>query len=185
MKQTLDCTYPMNLPDAILAQHSKAHTQAIAQWIGDDPQRMLQLMDLLLHGEKQVAQRAAWIMSDVATLHPGQLTVHIPALVSKLKDTTAHIAAKRNIYRVLQFITLPEAVHGDLINSCFESVADPKEALAVRAFAMGILANMAAIYPDISHELKLIIEDALLQEAAPSFKSRAKRVLKQIGKRPG
>ncbi len=171
----------MNLRDAILEEHSKTHTQKIAQWIGNEPERIAQLIHIFLHDEYRVVQRAAWIVSDVATLHPDSMAKHVPALVEKLTDKGAHIAAKRNVYRVLQFLALPEAVHGALMNYCFDSLTDPKEALAVRAFAMSILARLVKDYPEIKNELKLVIEDALLQETAPSFKSRARHVLKQIG----
>ena len=170
----------MNLREAILAEHSKTNTQKIVQWIGNDPEKIRKLIDILLNDEYRVVQRAAWIMSDVAKIHPDLMLKHIPVLVEKLKDTKAHIAVKRNVYRVLQFVELPEAIHGDLMNDCFESLMNPREALAVRAFAMSILARLVKTYPEISNELRLIIEDALQHEAAASFKSRAKKVLNQL-----
>jgi hypothetical protein len=170
----------MNLREAILAEHSKTNTQKIVQWIGNDGQKIRKLIDILLKDEYRVVQRAAWIMSDVAKIHPLLMLEHVPILVEKLKDTSAHIAVKRNIYRILQFVELPETIHGDLMNNCFESLMNPREAHAVRAFAMSILARMAETYPEISNELRLIIEDALQHEAVASFKSRAKKVLKQL-----
>lgn len=170
----------MNLREAILVEHSKANTQKIVQWIGNDPEKVQKLIDILFKAESRVVQRAAWVMSDVAKVRPTLVQQYIPALIEQLKDTNAHIAVKRHIYRMLQFLELPEAIHGDLMNNCFESLMNPREALAVRAFAMSILARMAETYPEISNELRLIIEDALQHEAAPSFKSRAKKVLTQL-----
>lgn len=170
----------MNLREAILAEHSKTNTQKIVQWIGNDPEKVRKLIDILLNDEYRVVQRAAWIMSDIAKIHPDLVREYIPILVEKLKDTNAHIAVKRNIYRLLQFVELPETIHGDLMNDCFDSLMNPREALAVRAFAMSILARLAVTYPEISNELRLIIEDALQHEAAASFKSRAKKVLSQL-----
>lgn len=170
----------MNLRETILAEHSKVNTQQIVQWVGNDPEKIQKLIDILHTDEYQVVQRAAWVMSDVAEVQPGLMQKYVPELVEKLKDTRVHIAVKRHIYRMLQYLELPEATHGDLMNNCFESLINPKEALAVRAFAMSILARMTEMYPEISNELRLVIEDALQQEAAPSFKSRAKKVLNQL-----
>ncbi len=172
----------MNLREAILEQHSKTHTTRIAQWIINEPLRIKELINIFLNDEYRVVQRTAWIVSEVATLNPAGVNPYVPVLVEKLKEEQAHIAVKRNVYRVLQFLELPEAIHGDLMNSCFDSLINPKEALAVRAFAMSILARMVKDYPEISNELALVIDDALQHEAAPSFKSRAKKVLKQLGK---
>jgi hypothetical protein len=170
----------MNLRETILAEHSKANTQKIVQWIGNDPEKIQKLIDILHTGEYRLVQRATWVMSDVAEIHPDLMKKYVPEFVEKLKDTSAHIAVKRHIYRMLQSLELPEAVHGDLMNHCFESLISPKEALAVRVFAMSILARMTEMYPEISNELRLIIEDALQQETAASFKSRAKKVLNQL-----
>lgn len=170
----------MNLHEAILAEHSKTNTQKIVQWIGNDGEKIRKLIDILLNDEYRVVQRAAWIVSDIAKIHPDLMREYIPVLVEKLKDTKAHIAVKRNIYRLLQFVELPEAVHGDLMNDCFDSLMNPREALAVRAFAMSILARLVETYPEIGNELRIIIEDALQHEAAASFKSRAKHVLNQL-----
>ena len=174
----------MNLREAILAEHSKTNTQKIVQWIGNDPEKIQKLIYILFNDEHHIVQRAAWVLSDVAEIHAVAVQKYIPALVEKLKDTGAHIAVKRHIYRMLQYLELPEIIHGDLMNNCFESLINPREALAVRAFAMSILARMAETYPEIGNELKLIIEDTLQHEAAASFKSRAKKVLNQLAKIP-
>lgn len=170
----------MNLREAILAEHSKANTQKIVQWIGNDPEKIQKLIDILFKDEYRVVQRVAWVLSDVAKIHPGAVQKYVPLLTEKLKDTDAHIAVKRHIYRMFEFLELPDTIHGDLMNDCFESLMNPGEALAVRAFAMGILARLVKTYPDIGNELRLIIEDALQHEAAASFKSRAKKILKQL-----
>lgn len=184
LKQTNIVSTYMNLPEAILAEHSKANTQKIVQWIGNDPQKIQKLIYILFNDEDRIKQRAAWVLSDVAKIHPALVQKYVPALVEKLKDARSHIAVKRHTYRMLQHLELPEVIHGDLMNNCFESLINPREALAVRAFAMSILARMAETYPEIGNEVKLIINDALQQEAAASFKSRAKKVLNQLAKIP-
>ena len=62
---------------------------------------------------------------------------------------------------------------------CFKFLESPTEALAVKVFSMGVLGNLATIYPEIKTELKLIIEEQLPNQTA-GFKSRAKKVLKQL-----
>jgi len=175
----------MHLRAAILEEHSREQVTRIVQWIGRDTGRIAALIDIFIRDEYRVVQRAAWIVSDVGRLHPELMQPHIPSLVQRLEDKGTHIAVKRNVYRLMQYLELPEAVHAPLMNSCFASLADPREALAVRAFAMSILARLAGIYPEIGQELRLIIEDSLQHEAAPSFKSRARKVLQQLDKASG
>jgi hypothetical protein len=89
-------------------------------------------------------------------------------------------AVKRNVLRILQFLPLPEDLHGQLMNICFPLLEDPKEQIAIRVFAMTVLSRLVALYPDIKGELRAIIEDALTHDPSPGFRSRSRIVLKSI-----
>lgn len=172
----------MKLREAILEEHTKANTVKITRWVGADPQRIAGLMQLFMHDEYRVVQRAAWIVRYVADAQPALMAPYLPLLVERLQDTTAHIAVKRNVLRIFEAIELPEAIHSDLMNICFDSIADPAEAIAVRAVSLGILARLAGLYPEIKNEIRLIIDDVMSQAPPAAFRSRAKKVLKQLGK---
>lgn len=172
----------MDLRSALMEEHSKEQTRKIACWIGNNEKRISVLMDIFMHGEYRVVQRAAWIVSEVSRQYPEAMQQHTGAMIQRLTDEGVHVAVRRHVLRVMQYLELPEAQHGPLMNACFDFLIDPKEALAVRAFAMSVLARLAFIYPEINNELRLIIEDTLSQKPAASFISRAKRVLKQIGR---
>ena len=172
----------MILREALLEEHSKLQVEKIIRWIGSDTTRIEHLIDLFLHDNQRVVQRAAWVVSGVAAAHPDLILPHLPALVKRVQDEGIHDAVKRNVFRLLQFTELPEAIHGDLMNCCFDAVADPREALAIRAFAMTVLARLTQTYAELTNELKIILEDALQQEQAPSFKNRGKKILQQLNK---
>lgn len=42
---------------------------------------------------------------------------------------------------------------------CFNYIASPTEAVAIKAFSLTVLSNLAAIYPEILPEIKLLIEE--------------------------
>ena len=69
-----------------------------------------------------------------------------------------------------------------MINTCFKFLESSTEALAVKVFSMTVLSNFAKQYPEIVPEIKIVIEDQLLHQSA-GFKSRAKKVLKDLDKR--
>lgn len=172
----------MKLREAILEEHTKANTVKITQWIGSNQQRIAELMQLFMNDEYRVVQRAAMIVSYVAKAQPELMKPYISQLSQRLGDTHTHIAVKRNILRIFQEAELPEAIHSDLMNTCFDAIADPVEAIAVRAFALGILGRLSVIYPEIKNEIRLVIEDVLSQNPTAAFRSRAKKVLKFMGK---
>ena len=60
---------------------------------------------------------------------------------------------------------------------CFKYVESPTEAVAVKAFSLTVLGNLAKQYPDILPEIKIIIEEQMPHQTA-SFKVRARLFLK-------
>lgn len=169
----------MNLREAILKEHSKNQCSKIVAYIGDQQQRFDELVALFLQGEHRLAQRAAWPLSYCVAAHPHLVKKHLKKIIHNLKKPGIHNAVKRNTMRLLQETDIPESMQGDLLDICFKYVADPKEAVAVKAFSLSILSRFSQQYPEIIPEIKLLIEDQLPHQTA-AFASRAKRVLKEI-----
>ncbi|SEW50410.1 amidohydrolase family protein [Chitinophaga arvensicola] len=170
----------MDLRTEILAEHSRAQSLRIAAWIGRSPDRFAGLMTLFLQDDYRVVQRAAWVVSFVAEHDPALLTPHLPAMVARMEQAGIPVAVKRNVLRVLQHLRVPEPLHGPVMNSCFSFLEDPQETVAVKAFSMTVLAQLATAYPDIKNEIRLLIEEQLESNPTPGIRSRARKVLKEI-----
>ncbi|WP_160711022.1 hypothetical protein [Chitinophaga solisilvae] len=170
----------MDIRNAILKEHSKTQAQQIARWIGRDARKFAELIDLFLHDEYRVVQRSAWIISMVAEKYPALLAPHLTTMVTRMEDPALPSAVKRNVLRVLQFIQVPEELHGPVMNACFSYLEDPKEMIAIKAFSMTVLANLAKEYPEIKNEIRILLEDLLEHEPSPGIRSRAKKVMKEI-----
>jgi hypothetical protein len=169
----------VNLRNEILKEHSKAQCTKIVKWVGSSQQRFDELFKLFLDDEYRVVQRAAWPVSYSVNAHPQFIKKHWKNLIQKLKTPDLHDAVKRNSIRFMQEIELPEKYHGKIMDMCFTCLESPKESLAVKVFSMSVLGNLSKKYPGIKPELKLIIEDQFPDQSA-GFKSRAKKVLKQL-----
>lgn len=169
----------MKLREEILKEHSKAQCTKIVKWVGGNQQRFDELFDLFLNDEYRVVQRTAWPIGFAVMAVPALIQPHWKELISKLKEPGVHDAVKRNGVRLMQDLDIPEVFHGDVMDICFNFLESPKEAIAIKAFSMTVVANLAKHYPEIKTELKLIIEDQLPHQTA-GFKSRAKKILKQL-----
>jgi hypothetical protein len=174
----------LNLETAILREHSKRNTVRIAQWIGNDPKRFEELMELFLHGEHVVTQRAAWVLSEVSDNYPELITPWLGAMVKKTQEPGVHDAVKRNVVRILQTATIPRKLLGTVVTVCFDELANPESPIAVRCNAMTVLANAAEHEPDIAGELRAVIEQMQLQPG-PAFSARIRHVLKQLDRIEG
>lgn len=169
-----------DLREEILKEHSKANAVRIVEWIGADAARFKQLMQLFLKEEYRVVQRAAHIVSIVAEKRKNLLVPYLTVMVQRMQEPGLPVAVKRNVVRILQHMDIPEALHGDVMNTCFDLLADPKETIAVRAFSMTILANLAVHYPEIKQELRAVIEDGLEHDPSPGFRSRGNKILNRL-----
>lgn len=168
----------MDLLHALLKEHSKTQTDRIVRYIGSDPERFAVLMALFFKGEYRVTQRAAWPMSYCVQKHPELIRPYFRQLLTMLKKTGTHNAVKRNILRLLQDVEIPKKYQGPIMSLCFDYISDPEELAASKAFALTILENFTADYPEILPELQLLVRDRWEYET-PAFRSRGKRILKK------
>lgn len=167
-----------NLREEILKEHSKAQCTAIVNWVDTSQQRFDELFKLFLNDEYRVVQRAAWPVSYCVIAHPQFIKKHWAALVKNLQKPNLHNAVKRNSIRLLQDISIPEKYQGSIMDICFNYLQSPTEAVAVKAFSLTVLNNLAKQYPEIIPEVKLILEDQA-QCLTAALKVRAREFLKK------
>ena len=138
-----------------------------------------ELMQCFLDEDNRIAQRAAWSVSWAARKKPEMITPFIKILVTQLNRKDVHPAIIRNSVRVLEAVDIPEELHGEVMNACFNFIEDPATPIAIKAFSLTTLFNLSKYYPEIRHEIKLIIEERWDTETA-AFKSRGRKILAQI-----
>jgi hypothetical protein len=170
---------PVDLRAEILKEHSKRQSVKIATWIGNDRARFKQLMELFLYGEYRITQRSAWIVSYCGENHPELITPWLSKMLEKMQEPGVHVAVKRNVLRILQDVNIPRTLLGIVTKLCFDYLTSTDNPIAVKVFAMTVLANVAKQEPDITRELRATIE-LMLPYAGPGIRSRGKRVLKQL-----
>jgi hypothetical protein len=168
----------INIKNEILKEHSKSNVIRISELIGNDHVLFKQLMKLFFNYKKMnLARKAAWVMRECANNYPFLIIPYIEKLIQYLYVKELHDAIKRNILGVIKDIGIPEKHDGEITDLCFRFLMDKKESVAVRVFAMIILAEIGKKLPEINHELKLILEDHIPYGTA-GFKSRAQKILK-------
>lgn len=166
----------MNLRDALLEVHSKAQATKIADYVGNDPKRFDELMKLLMGPVYRLSQRAASPVSYCVQRNPKPIQPYFGKLAQQLEREVAHVAVRRNVARLLQFVDIRKRYQGRIFDACYNLVANPAETVAVRGFSMTVAAKIAQNEPELLDEVRLI---ALKypQAATAGFRSRARRVL--------
>jgi hypothetical protein len=170
----------MDIKKELLKGHSRALTDRIVNYVDSDQSRFNTLIAIFLAGPYQITQRAAWPLSCCVENYPFLIDSHYGHVLKILNQPGIHDAVKRNIMRLLQFVDVPQKYQGKVIEHCY-NLMSPTEPIAVRVFAMTVLANLAKQHTDLKKELKLVIEDQV-PFATAAYLSRSKKILKQLEK---
>ena len=169
----------MDILQLLQTEHSKKQTLRIVRYIGSDKDRFAVLIRLFFGKEYRITQRAAWPLSYCVRAHPELIRPYFKRLLDNLKRKDIPVAVVRNTVRLLQDVDIPKKFHGQVMSTCFDFIQSVETPVAVKAFSLTILSNLAGSYPEIRSELKLIIEEQW-EHSTPAFRSRAKKILKGL-----
>ncbi len=166
----------MKIREALLAEHSKQQTMKIVSYIDGDADKFRELMDCFLGDSYRAGQRAAWASSVCAEHHPHLVKPYFSKFVEQLERDDVHVAVRRNVTRLLQFVEIPKRFQGRVFDACYNLFDDLKETIAVRVFAMTVAAKIAESEPELLEELRSVAKK-YLPEASAGFKARARNIL--------
>jgi hypothetical protein len=171
----------LDVRDALRTRYSKEGFVRIREQIGADPERFAALMKCFLSNEQDLVLRASWLMSMCAERRPDLLRPWLGKMLRRTEAKDAPEALQRNVVRALQFVDIPRAHQGRVVELCLGFLQDPKGAIAVRAFSMTVLEHIARQQPELKQEIILIIEQ-MLPYGSAGIRSRARTVLRQLRK---
>jgi hypothetical protein len=167
----------MKLVELVEHPQSKSQRNKLIAYVTNQ-QRFDELMHVFAAGPYRITQRAAWPLSYCVEHNPEFLNKHFATIVKMLETANTADAVKRNLLRALQFVQIPARYQGRIANCCFGFLTG-SEPIAIKVFAMTILANLAAQNRELKNEIIPIIEKQLPFGSA-GFISRARKVLKQL-----
>lgn len=165
------------LEELLLSPRQMHHAQMMSAWVGNSSKRFDALASLVYGDDPVLAQKAAWPMTYISEAHPEWIQKHLPALLAATKKPGVHTAIVRSVVRSLQFVSIPQSLHGEVMDSCFRYIEDINEKPAVKAFALTVLHHLSKQYPDILPEIKEIVASRMDLET-PAFRVRARVFLK-------
>jgi len=168
----------MDIREALLEVHSKAQAAKIADYVGNDPERFAKLIKLLLGPVYRTSQRAAWPVSYCIERNHDLVKPYFNVLIKELERDDTHVAVRRNVARLFQFVEIPKRYQGRLFDACYNLLNDADQPVAVRVFSMTVAAKLARNEPELLDELRLVAtKHPSLMTAG--FRSRFRRVLGQ------
>ena len=169
----------MDIKEQLLFEHSKSNAQLISDYIGTNKSRIEELVSCFLSKEYRVSQRSAMVITRIGDIDAELLAPHIDQLVNAFINPKEKDSVVRSIVRFFQFYDLPEEFQGVVLNRCYELLKDSEQAIAIRAFSMGVIYQISKEYEELKTELKLVLED-LYTVGSAGLENRRRNILKLL-----
>ena len=167
------------LRELLLTEMSRRNTDIICGLVFQKPELFDQLFTIFAGNRETESRRAAWVLDIVSEKMPELLVPHADELVGLL-TVFKHDGLKRHSLHMLSRLELPDGDRlGILINTCFNWLLSPGEAVAAKMYCMEILYRISQREPDLKKELADSIEWRL-DEETPGFKNHGQKVLKRL-----
>jgi hypothetical protein len=171
----------MNIYKRLEAEHSAECRDAIIEYVGNSKERFDELMECFLAEEWRICQRAAWPLGYIGRDHPELLSNYHELFIELLSKPSKHVAITRNILRIYEDISIPEDYQGRLFDVSMDLAMSTKQPIAVRAFSLGILANIAGDNPGLAEEILILLEE-FPGELSAGLHNRLGKVRKRLQK---
>jgi hypothetical protein len=143
---------------------------------------MDELVECALDKDHLLSSRAMWVLGHCSDINYDAIKKYHGKLIMNLATPGLHNGVIRNTLRLYQQHPVPEKYHSFLLDTCYNYIKDPSEAIAVRAFAMTVVFSISKPYPELLDELKMVLKHPDSHEESPGIRSRVKSTLKAIDK---
>ena len=90
-----------------MQQLSRRHVEFVAHCIGNSEKEFERLMNIVMHGEEPVVQRAAWAMDACLEAYPELLSPYVETLIDALPQFSNN-GVKRQVVKALAVRDIPE-----------------------------------------------------------------------------
>lgn len=168
----------MDLEKELQYRQHKQFVQRLANNIVKNEALLPLFFDLLMYGQDPIPQHAGWVLHHVSDLEPETIIPFIADLIERLENP-AHDAVKRGVIRALVPIEIPEEQLGQVADICFRFLEDINETIAVKVHSMTVLWKICRVFPELSNELIMQIENQLPTGSA-GFKNRGQKIIQAL-----
>jgi hypothetical protein len=164
----------------ILFDSSKLNGLIVMEYAINNKDFFKNLIPIIISEDGKYALRASYVLCLMSKEKPELIKPRITEIIdiiSKVKDS----GIKKNLLKIFaSYIIVKNEEHlGLLVDMCFRFVMSPAESIATRVYSMEILQNATLIEPDLKNELKLVLEE-IIMNSENGLLSRAKKTIKRL-----
>lgn len=137
------------------------------------------LMEIALEGRDHESWRAAWVADKLTSRKPDLISPYLGKLVESL-PTLAHTGKKRQFLRMISCCPVDPEVAGSLFDHSQQLLFDPREPVAVKAYAMQILFNISEDQQELKPEVAETIGQVMEMYPEPGIQAKCKKLIHRL-----
>lgn len=169
----------MNEIEAFLNKnYGKVHALDLAEFLANRPERIPELLQIILKEEEPLSRRGAWYFSTLFDKYPQLIIPYVDELIANLEKIQSQ-AILRCFLRTISRVKILEQYHAFLIQYSADAIISNKSEIAVKAMAMDIFFQIAKIQPDLFTELEYMI-DFIYPEGSKGIQNKCRNMIKYI-----
>lgn len=160
-----------------------------ADWVAtsaiENPAIFKKLLEYSFSNDKKLAFRASWTLSKVCDKYPEMIYPYLNRIIESLQKLDNE-SAQRSFLRIISLSDMNKISSGDhglLADHCFSALRSGFSAIAIKAYSMEILYNLALKYPELVSELSATI-NILQGEGSAGVVARGLIILKKLAQIP-
>lgn len=151
----------------------------VVKHIGNYPEHLGALMQLVFDDSSARNWRAAWMIDKIHEKHPDLILPYLPAITDFVL-TTKNDGKKRHLLKLISMHEIPEDRMAVMLNYSIDVFTSPAEPIAVRAHAMQVLFNIAQKETDLAGELIEIIQHECEYHGSAGIAARGRQLIKKL-----
>jgi hypothetical protein len=169
--------FSRQLAESLVTEDTEENRKYWADYIISNNIPILSLAEII-HADKKTAMRFSWMVGDICEKAPA---IVYPAII-KFFSERARIKIPnydRSLAKMFWLSGVPEEIEGEAIDELFKWLSDPVINVSTKVYSMEALNKLGIKYPDLKHELKLVLEEEFDRNTI-AFKKRADKLLRSL-----
>jgi hypothetical protein len=127
----------------------------VATSAGENPAIFKELLEFSFSADRKLAFHSSWTLTKVCDKYPELIIPYLGMIIESLEKIDNE-STQRSFLRIISLTEMDKVdirYHGLLADHCFSALHSGFSAIAIRAYSMEILFNLAVIYPELANEL--------------------------------
>ncbi len=167
----------MYITQVLATGRSKAIVAEVLDYIGSDPDKLSELMSLVLGVDETLAINSSWVLYHALDVETLDFAPYVTDSIAPMMHP-AHPMIERGLLKMFWTVDRwPEERYSEIIDHMMSTIMDTKSMIAAQALSMEALWKHLQPYPELLDELMIVVEEGIPYGSA-GYKAKARKILK-------